>query len=330
MDASLLIIAVVAVALLFDFANGWNDSANAIATVVSTRVLSPLAAVLMAAVLNFLGAYLSTKVARTIGGGIVNPEIVTQPVVLFAMLSATIWVALATAKGLPISASHALIGGLVGAAIGQAGFAVIVWNGLTIVLVALVVSPIVGIAAGFCLMWLLKHAVANVPHSKVNRVFGRIQLISSGLMALSHGTGDAQKVMGVITLALFSGGYLKDLSVPLWVVTVCALAMAAGTATGGWKVIRTLGTGLMDLRPVHGCMAETAAAGVIFASAGLGLPVSTTHVITSAIIGVGAARRRGGVRWIVGRKILYAWILTLPFCLVLGFLFQKLFETASR
>lgn len=329
MEASFLIIAVVVVALLFDFANGWNDSANAIATVVSTRVLSPLAAVLMAAVLNFVGAYLSTKVAKTIGGGLVNAEIVTQPVVLFAMLSATIWVALATIKGLPISASHALIGGLVGAAIGQAGSAVIIWKGLITVLIALIVSPVIGIAAGFGLMWLLKHLVANHSFSKINAVFGKLQIVSSGLMALSHGTGDAQKVMGVITLALFSGGYVKDLNVPLWVITVCAAAMALGTATGGWKVIKTLGTGLMDLRPVHGCMAETAAAGVIFASASLGVPVSTTHVITSTIVGVGAAKRRGGVRWIVGKKILYAWVLTLPFCLVLGYLFVKAFNSVA-
>ncbi len=330
MDSHLLIIAVVVVALFFDFTNGWNDSANAIATVVSTRVLSPFAAVMMAAVLNFAGAYLSTRVAKTIGGGIVDPTIVTQPVILFAMLSATLWVALATMKGLPISASHALVGGLVGSAIALAGLPVIKWSGLITVLVALVVSPVVGIIAGYVSMWLLKHALANVSNSKVNRVFGKLQVVSSGLMALSHGTNDAQKVMGIITLALFSGGFIKDISVPIWVTTLCAAAIAIGTATGGWKVIKTLGTSLMDLRPVHGAMAETSATAVLFTAAALGVPVSTTHVVTSTIVGVGAARRRGGVRWLVGKRILYAWVLTLPFCLLVGWLFMKGFLTIMQ
>jgi PiT family inorganic phosphate transporter len=330
MESHILIIAVVGVALLFDFTNGWNDSANSIATVVSTRVLSPVKAVLMAATLDFTGAYLSTRVAKTIGGGIVDPASVTQPVVLFAMIAAAIWVALATFKGMPISASHALIGGLVGSAIAQAGLPVIKWVGLVTVLVALVVSPFLGLVVGYAAMWLLKHLIANVPYSKVNRVFGKLQILSSGLVALSHGTNDAQKVMGIITLALFSGGYISTMDVPLWVITACATMIALGTATGGWRVIKTLGTSLMDLRPVHGSVAETSAAAVLFSAAALGVPVSTTHVITSSVVGVGAARRPGGVRWIVGKRILYAWILTLPFCLIASWLFMKGFSALAR
>lgn len=323
MEPTLVIIAVVAIALLFDFANGWNDSANAIATIVSTRVLSPFSAVIFAAALNFAGAYLSTKVAKTIGGGLVEKEMITQGVVFFAMFSAFIWVALATMKGLPVSCSHALIGGLVGAALAKGGLLAVKFKGLTTILVALFVSPLLGGLVAFVLMKLLARVIANVPHGKVNLIFGKLQIISAGFMALSHGTNDAQKVMGVMTLALVSGGYLTSLEVPLWVVTVCAAAMALGTAVGGWKVIKTLGSNLMHLKPVHGCMAETAAAGVLFVAAGMGIPVSTTHAITGSIVGVGAARRMRSVRWMVGTKILYAWLITLPFCGIVAYLFVK-------
>ncbi len=326
MEFHLLIITVIIVAIFFDFTNGWNDSANAIATVVSTRVLSPLQAVMMAGTLDFIGAYFSTRVAMTVGKGIVDPATVTQYVVLFAMIAATMWVALATLKGLPISASHSLIGGLIGAAVGQAGLSVIKWNGLTTVLLALLISPMLGMAVGFVMMTVLKRLIANCSYSKINRVFGKLQIFSSGLVSLSHGTNDAQKVMGIITLALFSGGYITEMQVPFWVKVICATAIALGTAFGGWKVIKTIGTGLMDLRPVHGSVAETSAAAVLFSSAALGVPVSTTHVITSTIVGVGAAKRRGGVRWIVGKKILYAWILTLPFCFLVGFGLTKAFQ----
>ncbi|MDP3981565.1 MAG: inorganic phosphate transporter [Chlamydiota bacterium] len=323
MDPIFIICAVVVIAVFFDFANGWNDSANAIATVVSTRVLTPGQAVFMAAIFNFIGAYLSTKVAKTIGGSIVDPMVVTQGVVFFAMVTACIWVSVATFKGLPISASHSLIGGLIGAGIGKGGIAIVKWKGVMMILTALFVSPLLGMLFGFIFMKILGRTISNFSYGKVNRVFGKLQIVSSAIMALSHGTNDAQKVMGVITLALFSGGFLTDLTVPLWVIFVCAMAIACGTAVGGWKVIKTLGTDLMDLRPVHGFVAETSAAGVLFGAAALGIPVSTTHCITSSIVGVGAAKRKGGVRWGIGKSIMYAWILTLPFCMLLGYLFIK-------
>lgn len=329
MDSHYLIVIVVVFALLFDFANGWNDSANAIATVVSTRVLSPLRAVVLAALLNLIGAYLSTRVAKTIGGGIVEPAMVTQTVVLFAMVAATFWVTWATWRGLPISASHSLIGGLLGAAIGNGGLSVIQWKGLATVVTALFVSPLLGGLVGFLSMRFLGKMMANVPSGKVNRIFGKLQLVSCGLMALSHGTNDAQKVMGIITLALFSGGYLKNIEVPFWVITLCAIAMASGTATGGWKVVKTLGSSLMHLRPVHGFAAETSATAVLFSAAVLGVPVSTTHVITSSIIGVGAESRMGAVRWSIGKKIAYAWVWTFPFCIFCGYFLVKLFHRLS-
>lgn len=326
MEIHFLIIAVILVALFFDFTNGWNDSANAIAAVVSTRVLSPVQAVLMAGTLNFVGAYLSTRVAMTIGRGIVDPAIVTQYVTLFAMIAAVMWVALATYRGLPISSSHSLIGGLVGASIGHAGLAIIKWKGLITVLIALLISPVLGLCIGFGVMTLLKHIIANCSYSKVNRVFGKFQIFSSGLVALMHGTNDAQKVMGIITLALLTGGYITAMKVPFWVMFSCASAIALGTSFGGWRVVKTVGTGLMDLRPIHGSVAETSAAVVLFSAAALGVPVSTTHVVTSSIVGVGAAKRRGGVRWGIGKKILYAWLLTLPFCFLAGFGLMKLFH----
>ncbi|MFA4874636.1 MAG: inorganic phosphate transporter [bacterium] len=329
METYLLIIVVVFVALSFDFANGWNDSANAIAAVVSTRVLSPLQAVLMAGTLNFVGAYFSTRVAMTIGKGIVDPTFVTQYVTLFAMLAAVMWVALATYRGLPVSSSHSLIGGLVGAAIGHAGLTIIKWKGLTTVLVALLISPVLGMCVGYIVMSILKRVLANCSYSKVNRRFGKFQILSSSLVALMHGTNDAQKVMGIVTLALFSGGYIVQMQVPFWVMAACATAIALGTSLGGWRVVKTVGTGLMDLRPIHGSVAETSAAAVLFTAATLGVPVSTTHVVTSSIVGVGAAKRKGGVRWVVGKKILYAWVLTLPFCFFVGFGLMKAFHFLS-
>jgi PiT family inorganic phosphate transporter len=318
LDPAVLIILVVLAALLFDFTNGWNDSANAIATVVSTRVLSPLKAVLLAAFFNFLGAYLSTAVAKTIGGGIVDPQAVSQTVVLAAMLAAAGWTALMTVMGMPISASHALIGGLIGSAIFAQGMAVLKMKGVLTILIALFVSPILGLVIGFLLMISLMRIFQRTSPALVNKWFGTLQVVSASFMALSHGTNDAQKVMGVITLALVSGGFLPTMEVPFWVITVCATAMALGTAVGGWRVIRTLGLRLSHIQPVHGFAAETAATAVLMGTAGLGIPVSTTHVITSAVMGVGATKRLSAVRWGIGKKIVYAWIFTLPACILLA------------
>ncbi len=309
-----MIILTVAVALLFDFANGWNDSANAIATVVSTRVLSPLSAVLLAGALNFVGAFLSTKVAKMIGGGLVDPMVLTQTAILAAMLGAFTWTFVMTLFGLPISGSHSLIGGLIGAVAFSAGIGALKSGGVYKVLLALFLSPIFGLAIGFFLMVVLMHLFKKVPLGIVNKYFGKLQLVSVSFMALSHGTNDAQKVMGVITMALLSGGYIDSLEVPLWVVFSCALMMGLGTATGGWRVIKTLGCQLSRIQPVHGFAAESAASVVLMGSASLGLPVSTTHVITSSIMGVGATRRLSAVRWGVGKKIFYAWVFTLPSC----------------
>ena len=308
-----IIIGVVAIALLFEISNGWNDSANAIATVVSTRVLTPLQAVLLAATMNIAGAFFSTAVAKTIGKGIVNPSDITQAVVAAALLAGFLWNGAMTFFGLPVSASHALIGGIIGAGVAHlGGFDQLNLAGLTKIFTALFTSPIIGIIFGYLFMKLIMRVFCNVSPGIINKYFGRLQVVSSGFMAFSHGMNDAQKVMGVITLALLSGGYLQSDDIPVWVILICALAMGFGTAAGGWRVIKTLGHQMLKLQPVHGFAAETAATAVILGASSLGMPVSTTHVITTSIMGVGATRRLTAVRWGVARKIVLAWIVTLP------------------
>ncbi len=308
-----IIIAVVTIALLFEISNGWNDSANAIATVVSTRVLTPLQAVLLAAGMNVAGAFLSTAVARTIGKGIVNPSDITQTVVAAALLSGFVWNGVMTLFGLPVSASHALIGGIIGAGVAHlGGYEQLNLSGLTKIFTALLTSPFIGIVFGYLFMKLIIRVFCNVSPGIINKHFGRLQIVSAGFMALSHGMNDAQKVMGVITLALVSGGFITSVEVPSWVIIICALAMGFGTAIGGWRVIKTLGHQMLKLQPVHGFAAETAATAIIVGASSLGLPVSTTHVITTSIMGVGATKRLTAVRWGVARKIMIAWIFTLP------------------
>lgn len=321
MEISFLIVAVVVVALLFDFANGWNDSANAIATVVSTRVLSPLSAVLLAGVLNFAGAFFSTAVAKTIGKGIVDPSVVSPVVVLAAMCGAFTWTAIMTLRGLPISGSHSLIGGLLGSVIFAKGITVLKVAGLKKIGLALLFSPIFGLVIGFFLMIVIMHIFKNFSTGFVNKIFGKLQLVSVCAMAYSHGANDAQKVMGIITLALVSGGYITDMEVPFWVIVSCGTVMGLGTAMGGWKVIKTLGLQLSKIQPVHGFAAETSASIVLMGSAVIGAPVSTTHVITSCIMGVGSTKRLSAVRWGIGKKILYAWVFTLPACGIMAGLF---------
>ena len=300
-------------ALVFDFSNGWNDSANAIATVVSTRVLSPMQAIILSATLNFVGAFVSTKVAKSIAGNIVyNPSVLDSKVMLASMIAAALWTIVLTRWGLPISCSHALIGGIMGSAVIGHGLGVLNIKGLTPIFIALLISPALGMLFGFLLMRGLNKMFANWAPRKVNSIFGKLQLISVSFMALSHGTNDAQKVMGVITMALVSAGVQTTLDVPVWVILLCALTIALGTALGGWKVIQTLGMNLIKLQPVHGFAAETSASGLLFFAAFLGLPVSTTHVITGSVLGVGSARRFSAVRWGIGKKIIYAWVFTLP------------------
>jgi len=318
-----VIILIVVLAIFFDISNGWNDAANAIATVVSTRVLTPLQAVFLAASMNVVGAFFSTAVAKTIGKGIVDPLAVTQSVVASALLAGFIWNSAMTVIGMPVSASHALIGGLVGAAVAYGGFNILNAGGLIKIFSSLLTSPLIGIIFGYIFMKLIIKFFCNVSPGTLNRYFGRLQLISAGLMAFSHGSNDAQKVMGMITLALVSGGFLKSVEVPFWVVLVCALAMGFGTAVGGWRVIKTLGVHMLKLQPVHGFAAETSATAVILGASHLGLPVSTTHVVSTAIMGVGTSKRLSAVRWGIARKIVMAWVLTLPICAVMAWLIYE-------
>lgn len=307
-------ILVVVLALTFDFINGFHDTANAIATSVSTRVLSPQAAITMAAVLNFLGAFISVKVAKTVGADIVNPNLIPQKVVVAALLGAIIWNLITWYFGLPSSSSHALIGGLLGAAIVFENSLLIVnWaNFFWKVLLWLFLSPVIGFIAGFALMTLLNWLLQPLRPATVTRIFSKAQILSAALMALNHGGNDAQKSMGVITMALLSGGLIAEFTVPLWVKISCALMMALGTSVGGWKIIKTMGVNMARLAPVNGFAAETGAAAVIFTATMLHAPVSTTHIISTSIMGVGAAKRFSCVRWIVARNIVWAWILTIP------------------
>lgn len=307
-----VIILVVVLAVIFDFTNGWNDSANAIATVVSTRVLTPLQAVLLAGILNIAGAFYSTAVAKTIGTGIVDPTAVTQATVAAALVGGIVWNGWMTLIGMPISASHALIGGVMGATIAHGGVGILNFTGLKPIFAAMLISPALGFVLGLLFMSGLSWSFFRATPARANPLFRKLQVVSVSFMAFGHGTGDAQKVMGVITLALVSGGYLSAVEVPWWVILVAALAMGLGTAVGGWKVVKTLGLKMLKLQPVHGFAAETTAGLIIVGAAGLGVPVSTTHTITTSIMGVGAAQRLSAVRWGVSMKILYAWLVTLP------------------
>lgn len=324
-----LLLLTIILALLFDFSNGWHDCANAVATVVSTRVLSPLSAVMMAGVLNVAGAFFSTAVAKMIGGGIVHADAITNQVVAAAMGGAIIWNLGTLILGLPTSSSHALIGGLVGSAAAHGGWDVVQFKGLRSVLEAMILSPLFGFAMGFLIMVAVSWACFRVPRGIANRIFSRLQLFSAGFMAFSHGANDAQKVMGVITLALVASGQLTSNEVPTWVIVACALAMGAGTMVGGWRIIRTLGMKIAKLEPVHGFAAETAAATVLLFTAHIGLPVSTTHTITSSILGVGSTKRLSAVRWGLTTKILYAWIFTLPGAGLLGVLVYLLLASVT-
>jgi PiT family inorganic phosphate transporter len=314
-----LIILVVVLAILFEISNGWNDSANAIATVVSTRVLSPVQAVFLAAVMNAAGALVSTAVAKTIGSGIVDPAAVTSMVVASALIAGFLWNGAMTFLGLPVSASHALIGSLIGAGFAFGGMPILNLSKLTTIFVALLISPLLGLIIGYLFMRGILALVGRHSPSSINRYAGKLQILSSGFMAFSHGSNDAQKVMGIITLSLFSGGYLSGLEVPTWVILLCAGAMGLGTAMGGWRVIKTLGVQMLKLEPVHGFAAETSATAVILGASLLGLPVSTTHVVSSTIMGVGATQRLSAVRWGVAGKIVLAWVFTLPACFIVAY-----------
>lgn len=322
-DIPLLLAIIVVVALIFDFTNGAHDCANAIATVVSTKVVTPRFAVGMAALLNLGGALLGTEVAKTLGSGIVLTEVVegSHVLVLAALVGAIAWNCITWYYGIPSSSSHALIGGLIGAALGHAGTSALNYQGiLSKVLLPLIGSPLAGFAAGFVLMWLIYWIFSKVHRQKVNKAFRQLQLVSAGFMATSHGLNDAQKTMGIITLALLIFGEIDTVEVPLWVKLVCAGAMALGTAVGGWKIVKTMGHRIFKLEPVHGFAAETSASMVITGASLLGAPISTTHTISACIFGVGSSKRLSAVRWGVAGNLVIAWILTLPASGLIGFI----------
>ena len=333
-----LFLCVVLAAVAFEYINGFHDAANAIATVVSTKVLQPRQAIALAAFFNLTGALTGTAVASTVGKGMVDPKVVSMATVLCALLAAIIWNLLTWWLGLPSSSSHALIGGLCGAAIASSGgdWSVLKWNSglMPKVVIPMITSPILGFILGALLMFILLVLLRSSRPHVVQSLFGKLQLLSAAWMAHSHGTNDAQKTMGIITLALFTGtqsgifahvppmfGFLRtpDFIVAKWVVVLCAATMAAGTAAGGWRIIRTLGHKMVKLQPVHGFAAETAAAAIIQVASHWGIPLSTTHVISTSIMGVGAVKRFSGVKWGVVERIVWAWVLTLPATGVVGY-----------
>lgn len=324
MDITLFVLIVV-LALVFDYINGFHDAANAIATVVSTKVLSPRVAVLYGAALNFAGAMMGTEVASTIGKGIVNAGAVTAEVILFALVGAIIWNLITWFLGLPTSSSHALIGSLCGATAFGTGKAVflgglgnISWGGLTQkVVLPMFSSPVMGFVLGYALMVGITWLVHKLALSAINRWSSKLQIVSAGFMALSHGSNDAQKSMGIIALAIATF-YHTPFHVPVWVKLACAVAMGLGTMSGGWKIIRTLGTKMAKLQPIHGFAAETTAGSIILAASHFGIPVSTTQVISSSIMGVGATKRFSAVKWGIVGNIVWAWVLTLPLTFLLS------------
>lgn len=321
-----ILILIIILAVIFDIANGWHDAANAIATVVSTKVLSPLTAVALAAVMNILGAFFTTAVAKTVGTGIVDPLAVTDTVIIAGLLSAILWNLITLFLGLPVSSSHALFGGIAGAAMAHGGASIMNSGGIVKILMSLLISPILGFIIGYGFMKLILALFGRLAPGIVGKYFGRMQIFSSAFFAFGHGSNDAQKAMGIITMALVSGGVIQAMEVPKWVILTCALAMGLGTLFGGWKIIKTLGVKMLKLEPIHGFSAETSATAVIITASHFGLPVSTTHVVSSAILGVGATKRLSAVRWGIAGKIVMAWVLTLPACIVMAWGIQRVLE----
>ena len=309
-----LLTALIAVALLFDFLNGLHDAANSIATIVSTRVLRPQYAVFWAAFFNFVAfTVFGLNVAQTIGTGIIDPSVIDTQVIFAALIGAIVWNLVTWGLGIPSSSSHALIGGLVGGGMAKAGFSAAVWSGLSKTLAAIVLSPVIGfVLAMFLVAGVSWVSVRSTPYT-VDRAFRVLQFASASLYSLGHGGNDAQKTMGIIAVLLYSQGKLgPEFSVPLWVVLACQASMALGTLMGGWRIVRTMGLRLTKLTPMQGFCAETGGAITLFMATALGVPVSTTHTITGAIVGVGAARRASAVRWNVASSIVYAWVITIP------------------
>ena len=315
----LTVVAIIAVALAFDYINGFHDAANSIATVVSTRVLSPGQAVVWAAFFNFAAAFtFGTAVAKTIGKGMIDLSAVTFGVIFAGLMGAIVWDLITWYYGLPTSSSHALIGGYAGAAVANAGIGAIIPEGWTKTLIYIVLAPLIGMTLALLLaiaiFWLFQHTSPQ----RVDRHFRKAQLVSAALYSLGHGTNDAQKTMGIMAGVLVTAGYLKTFEIPLWVVLAAHAAIALGTLSGGWRIIHTMGSKITRLQPVGGFAAETAGAITLFIASSLGVPVSTTHTITGAIVGVGATRRLSAVRWGIAGRIVWAWILTIPMAAAIG------------
>jgi len=334
--ATLLLI--IALGLIFDFINGFHDTANAIATSVATRVLSPVQAVVMAGILNVAGALSGTAVATTVGKGIVLPEVATQELIIAALVSAITWNLITWYFGIPSSSSHALIFSIVGAGVAATGgWSNVQWPGVEKVLEGLVLSTILGFGAAFVVMVLLLHLFFRARPGTVSAIFGRLQMLSAAWMAFAHGSNDAQKTMGILTMALAAyppaaaryGLSGTSWHVPLWVILAAALSMGLGTASGGWRIIHTIGLRVVALRPIHGFAAETAAAAVIETASRLGIPISTTHTISTAIMGVGATRRLSAVRWGIAGRIATAWVLTIPACFAMAWAIHRLIRLVA-
>ncbi len=309
-----LVVFLIIVALVFDFINGFHDAANSIATVVSTRVLSPFQAVVWAAFFNFVAAFgFGVQVATTVGKGVIDPAVVDPHVIFGGLMGAIIWDLITWFYGLPSSSSHALIGGFAGAAIAKAGFGAVILSGFTKTATFIVLSPIIGLVLGVTLIVAVLNLFWQSTPGRVDKYFRRLQLVSSAFYSLGHGTNDAQKTMGIIAILLFNAGYLgSTFYVPAWVILTCHAALGLGTLLGGWRIVRTMGMRITKLQPVGGFCAETAGAITLLGTAYAGIPVSTTHTITGAIVGVGAARRLSAVRWGVARTVMWAWVLTIP------------------
>lgn len=314
-----IVIVLVVIALVFDYINGFHDAANSIATVVSTRVLSPAKAVIWAAFFNFIAAFMfGTAVANTIGRGMIDIHIVTFAVIFAGLMGAIIWNLITWWFGLPTSSSHALIGGYAGAAVAKAGLAAIIPSGWTKTLAFIIVSPLIGMTLGLGLMVSIYWIFRRSSPARVDRWFRKLQLVSAALFSLNHGANDAQKTMGIIASVLFAAGYISTFDIPFWVVIAAHLAIGLGTLAGGWRIIHTMGSRITKLRPEGGFAAETGAAIAVFIATQFGIPVSTTHAITGSIIGVGATRRLSAVRWGIAGRIVWAWIFTIPAAASIG------------
>lgn len=325
----LIVIVITALAWIYDYYNGANDCANAIATTVSTRVLSPKKAVLLAAILNAAGAFFTTEVAKTIGKGLLPAEQMTTVVVLSAIIGAIVWAVFATHYGLPISLTHAIIGGVLGAGLIAAGPSALQFSVLKKVILGMIFSPIAGFVGGFLLIIIIIWLFHRMHPRPANSMFGKLQLLSASFMAFSHGMNDTQNAMGIITAALLAGGFISTFEVPFWVIIGSATFMGLGTYVGGKKVIQTMGMKMVKIKPVHGFAAETVAASVITGASALGIPISTTHTISTAIMGVGSAQRFSAVRWGIVKHIVIAWILTIPAAAVTAGLVYFLLNLAA-